>query len=106
MHPDRMDGPQVVEAIAVRSPKPNTYAEHFVRSIKESCLERLILFGERSLRIAVREFVRHCHMERNHQGLNTHQFRQIPNILPTPASGWEPELLLPRRRLTWSPSSL
>jgi putative transposase len=36
-----------------RSPNLNAYAERFVRSIKESCLERLILFGETSLRIAI-----------------------------------------------------
>ena len=29
-----------------RSPNLNSYAERFVRSIKESCLERMILFGE------------------------------------------------------------
>ena len=40
-----------------------------MRSIKESCLERLILFGEHSLRRAIREFVTHYHQERNHQGL-------------------------------------
>jgi putative transposase len=32
-----------------RSPNLNAHAERFVRSIKESCLDRLILFGERSL---------------------------------------------------------
>jgi transposase InsO family protein len=52
-----------------RSPNLNAHAERFVRSIKESCLDRLILFGERSLRRAVREFVTHYHEERNHQGL-------------------------------------
>jgi len=52
-----------------RSPNLNAYAERFVRSIKESCLERLIFFGENSLRNAIREFVGHYHLERNHQGL-------------------------------------
>ena len=52
-----------------RSPNLNAYAERFVRSIKESCLERVIFFGENSLRNAVREFVAHYHLERNHQGL-------------------------------------
>jgi putative transposase len=33
-----------------RSPNLNAYAERFVRSIKESCLERMVFFGERSLR--------------------------------------------------------
>jgi transposase InsO family protein len=52
-----------------RSPNLNAYAERFVRTIKECCLERLILFGEASLRQAIREFVVHYHFERNHQGL-------------------------------------
>jgi len=51
------------------SPNRNAYAERFVRTIKESCLERMILFGEGSLRKALREFVEHYHRERNHQGL-------------------------------------
>jgi transposase InsO family protein len=44
-----------------RSPNLNSYAERFVRSIKESCLDRMILFGEDALRTAVREFVAHYH---------------------------------------------
>ena len=52
-----------------RSPNLNAYAERFVRSIKESCLDRMILFGEASLRKAVHEFVGHYLKERNHQGL-------------------------------------
>jgi putative transposase len=32
-------------------------------------LDRLILFGEGSLRKAIHEFVVHYHHERNHQGL-------------------------------------
>jgi transposase InsO family protein len=52
-----------------RSPNLNAHAERFVRSIKESCLERMILFGEESLRTAISNFVAHYHTERNHQGL-------------------------------------
>jgi putative transposase len=47
----------------------NAHAERFVRTIKESCLERMILFGEQSLRTAISNFVAHYHTERNHQGL-------------------------------------
>jgi transposase InsO family protein len=52
-----------------QSPNLNAHAERFVRTIKESCLERMILFGEASLRKAISEFVAHYHLERNHQGL-------------------------------------
>ena len=52
-----------------RSPNLNAYAERFVRTIKESCLEQMILFGEDALRRAVSQFVAHYHFERNHQAL-------------------------------------
>jgi transposase InsO family protein len=52
-----------------RCPNLNAYAERFVRSIKEECLEQMILFGEDALRTSIREFVYHFHHERNHQGL-------------------------------------
>src|SRR3954453_3594814 len=51
------------------SPNLNAHTERFVRSIKESCLDRLILFGEQSLRTAMQNFVVHDHSERPHQGL-------------------------------------
>jgi hypothetical protein len=41
-----------------------------VLSIKSECLNKLILLGERHLRVAVSEFVEHYHLERNHQGLD------------------------------------
>jgi len=56
--------------LPARSPNLNAYAERFVRTIKESCLERLVVFGEQSLRRAIEEFVVHYHHERNHQGLD------------------------------------
>jgi transposase InsO family protein len=43
--------------LPARSPNLNAYVERFVRTIKESCLNRLILVGERALRHAVGEFV-------------------------------------------------
>jgi putative transposase len=52
-----------------RSPNLNAYAERFVRTVKESCLDRMILVGEASLRQALSEFAEHYHRERNHQGL-------------------------------------
>jgi transposase InsO family protein len=53
-----------------RAPNANAFAERFVRSIKEECLDRLIPIGERHFRRAVDEYVEHYHRERNHQGLD------------------------------------
>jgi transposase InsO family protein len=51
-----------------RSPNLNAYAERWIRSVKEECLSRLMLFGEASLRHALTQYVDHFHHERNHQG--------------------------------------
>ncbi len=56
--------------LPARSPNLNAYAERFVLSIKSECPSRLILLGERHLRLAVREYVAHYNQERPHQGLN------------------------------------
>ena len=62
--------------IPVQAPNANAYAERFVRTIREECLDRLILFRERRLLQVLDEFVAHYHAERNHQGLG--------NVLITP----------------------
>jgi putative transposase len=54
--------------LPARSPNLNAYAERWVRSVKEECLSKIILFGERSLRRALDEYVAHYHAERNHHG--------------------------------------
>jgi hypothetical protein len=55
-------------ALPARSPNLNSYAERWVRSVKEECLSRFILFGEHSLRRAISNFLEHFHHKRDHQG--------------------------------------
>ena len=64
----RDQGTKVIR-LPPRSPNLNAYAERFVRSIKEECLDRMIFVGQASLRRAAREYIEHYHRERNHQGL-------------------------------------
>lgn len=52
-----------------QTPNANAHAERFVRSIKQECLDRMILLSKRHFRRAVTEFVAHYHRERNHQSL-------------------------------------
>ena len=54
--------------LPARSPNLNAYAERWVRSVKEECLARVILFGEAALCRALNEYGKHYHYERNHQG--------------------------------------
>jgi putative transposase len=53
--------------LPARSPNLDAYSERWVRSVKEECLSKLILFGERPLRRVMTEYVAHYHAERNHQ---------------------------------------
>jgi putative transposase len=65
-------------ALPAHSPNFNAYAERWVRSVKEECLSKIILFGERSLRRALSEYVEQYHAERNHQGKsNVLLFRRV-----------------------------
>ena len=64
----RIDAAGVERVPLPRSPPLNALTERWVRSVKEECLSRLILFGEASLQHALHEYVEHYHHERNHQG--------------------------------------
>lgn len=55
--------------LPAKSPNLNSQIERFHLSIKSECLERMIFFGETSLRRAVSDYLDHYHEERNHQGL-------------------------------------
>ena len=69
-----------LELTPERTPNANAYAERFVRSIKEECLNRMIPVGEQHFRHALTEFVEHYHRERNHQGLDNRLIAGPPAI--------------------------
>ncbi|HEV2199275.1 MAG TPA: integrase core domain-containing protein [Bryobacteraceae bacterium] len=58
--------------LPAKSPNLNAFAERWVRSVKQECLSKVILFGEESLARALTEYSRHYHTERNHQGKCNH----------------------------------
>lgn len=62
-----------------RSPNLNAYAERFVRSITAECVQRMIFFGEASLRQTLLEFTAHDHQERNHQGMSNRRLNSAAN---------------------------
>lgn len=67
---DAICGAVGIQAIKLppRSPNLNAYCERWIRSIKTELLSKMILFGERSLRHCLENYVNHYHAERNHQG--------------------------------------
>jgi len=76
---------QLIEAEKVKvvvlppnSPNLNAFAERWVKSVKEECLSKLILFGERSLKRALHRYEMHYQQERNHQGKDNLLLLSLP----------------------------
>ena len=71
--------------LPLRSPNLNSVAERFVLSIKSECLDRFIPIGEKSLRLAISNYMEFYHAERPHQSLGNKPVR--PENEPAPATG-------------------
>ena len=71
--------------LPARSPNLNAYAERWVRSIREECLDRIVPLGEAHLRSTIRAYVAHFNLERPHQGLGNELI--FPRDGPPPAEG-------------------
>jgi transposase InsO family protein len=60
-------GVEVVKT-APQTPRMNAYAERFVRTVRVECTDRMLIAGERQLRVVLDEFVEHYNTGRSHQG--------------------------------------
>jgi putative transposase len=56
-----------VKRVGPRSPNLNAYAERWVQTARQECLDRFVVFGEGRLRHLLREYVAHYNEERPHQ---------------------------------------
>jgi len=56
--------------LPVNSPNLNAYAERWVRTVREECLDRVIVLNESHLRWVLRDFVRHYNLRRPHRSLD------------------------------------
>jgi putative transposase len=61
-----------IEAIKtpVRSPRANAFAERWVRTVRDDCLDHLMIFNRRHLEAVVSEYLRHYNRGRPHRGLD------------------------------------
>ena len=72
--PPSFDTVFVAEGIAIvrppyRTPTANAYAERWVRSVREECLDHLFIVNERHLRNVLADYVAHYNRARPHRGL-------------------------------------
>lgn len=72
-------GMEIIRA-SFRAPNANAFAERWVRSAREECLDHLPIFGERHLHRVLRAHVTFFNHRRPHQGLS----QQCPIPLPPP----------------------
>jgi putative transposase len=67
----------------VQAPQANAYAERFVRTVRNECLDWLLILGRRHLEHVLRIYVQHYNRERPHRGLALTQ-PEPPEIKPSP----------------------
>ena len=68
---DTLFGSQGIEVklLPHRAPNTNAYAERWVRTVREECLDKLFIWNEAHLRRVLLEYVQYYNSRRPHQGL-------------------------------------
>jgi putative transposase len=64
----RSEGIKVIHT-PVRAPQANACAERFVRTVRNECLDWLLIIGRRHLEHVLRIYIQHYNRERPHRGL-------------------------------------
>lgn len=68
---DRVFESEGIETVLTpyRAPRANAFAERWIRSAREECLDRLLILGEAHLRRVLRAYVEYYNRSRPHQGI-------------------------------------
>jgi hypothetical protein len=62
------EGTEIIKT-PYRAPRANAFAERWIRSAREECLDRLLILGEAHLRRVLLEYINYYNRARPHQGI-------------------------------------
>ena len=65
-----------------QAPNANAFAERWVRTIREECLDKLIILNEAHLRHVLKQYIHYYNSRRPHQGIQ----QDCPNTFQPPDS--------------------
>src|SRR5450830_1662738 len=65
----RAEGVRVIRT-PIRAPRANAFAERFVRTVRQECLDHVLIYGRGHLERVLEVYVTHYVAERPHRGLN------------------------------------
>jgi transposase len=65
----RSEGMTVIRT-PVRAPNANCYAERWIRSARDECLDKLLIFNQAYLRRVMRDYITYYNTARPHQGID------------------------------------
>ena len=69
------------------APRANAVCERFLRSVRQECLDHLLIFGEKQLQRVLNEYVVYFNRARPHQGIAQHIPEPSRSALSSPQAG-------------------
>jgi transposase InsO family protein len=76
-----------IKKSAPQCPKMNAFAERWVKTVRAECTDRMLIVGDRHLRVVLEHYAEHYNAGRSHQGhgLSLRAPLDDPDIIPFPA---------------------
>jgi integrase-like protein len=76
--------------IAPQAPRMNAYAERFVRTARAECTDRLLIVGQRHLRVVLSDYIGHYNTGRSHQGKGMDLRARTTTRTSSSSPAWSP----------------